>query len=238
MTNDNILVLFDIDGTLLHPGSGARQSLSQAIYEEIGQQLKIEPGFCAGKTDLLIISSLLDKAGCLVKEIQPLMKSVIKRYLELLETNYNVKKDAYMYEGARELIDELNEKSNVYLGLLTGNVEKGARIKLGPFGVNDLLPTGAFGEDGFVRTDLSKVAVNRAETEYGVKFLPHNISVIGDTVADIECGKVIDARSIAISQHFRNEEELIEANPDFLFTDLEDTENIIHAICDKIPRKD
>ena len=233
MISENILVLFDIDGTLLHPGSGARQSLSQAIHEEIGQQLKIEPGFCAGKTDLLIISSLLEKAGCLVQEIQPLMKSVIKRYLELLETNYNAKNDAYMYEGALELIEALNERPEVFLGLLTGNVEKGARIKLGPFGVNDLLPTGAFGEDGFVRTDLSRVAVNRAEAEYGVQFLPKNISVIGDTVADIKCGKVIDAKSIVVSQHLRNEEELIEANPDFLFTDLVNTENIVHAICDK-----
>ena len=233
MISENILVLFDIDGTLLHPGSGARQSLSQAIHEEIGQQLKIEPGFCAGKTDLLIISSLLEKAGCLVQEIQPLMKSVIKRYLELLETNYNAKNDAYMYEGALELIEALNERPEVFLGLLTGNVEKGARIKLGPFGVNDLLPTGAFGEDGFDRTDLSRVAVNRAEAEYGVQFLPHNISVIGDTVADIKCGKVIDAKSIVVSQHLRNEEELIEANPDFLFTDLVNTENIVHAICDK-----
>ena len=233
MISENILVLFDIDGTLLHPGSGARQSLSQAIHEEIGQQLKIEPGFCAGKTDLLIISSLLEKAGCLVQEIQPLMKSVIKRYLELLETNYNAKNDAYMYEGALELIEALNERPEVFLGLLTGNVEKGARIKLGPFGVNDLLPTGAFGEDGFDRTDLSRVAVNRAEAEYGVQFLPKNISVIGDTVADIKCGKVIDARSIVICQHFRNEEELIEENPDFLFTDLVNTENIVHAICDK-----
>ncbi|MCH7783493.1 haloacid dehalogenase-like hydrolase [candidate division KSB1 bacterium] len=233
MISENILVLFDIDGTLLHPGSGARQSLSQAIHEEIGQQLKIEPGFCAGKTDLLIISSLLEKAGCLVQEIQPLMKSVIKRYLELLETNYNAKNDAYMYEGALELIEALNERPEVFLGLLTGNVEKGARIKLGPFGVNDLLPTGAFGEDGFDRTDLSRVAVNRAEAEYGVQFLPKNISVIGDTVADIKCGKVIDAKSIVVSQHLRNEEELIEANPDFLFTDLVNTENIVHAICDK-----
>lgn len=233
MINDKILVLFDIDGTLLHPGAGARQSLSQAIHEDVGQEFKIEPGFCAGKTDLLIISSLLEKAGCILQEIQPLIKSVLKRYLELLETNYNAKKDAYLYEGVRELIDQLNENENVYLALLTGNVEKGARIKLEPFGINDFLPTGAFGEDGFVRTDLSRVAVNRAEVHYGVDFLPKNISVIGDTVADIMCGKIMDAKTIVVSQHFRNEEELIEANPDFLFTDFTNTENIVHAICGK-----
>lgn len=230
MNKNSILVLFDIDGTLLHPGSGARKSLSQALFEAVGQNFKIEPGFCAGKTDLLIVMDILKSGGFSEDEVHKVLDPVLDRYLELMETNYNAKKDAFVYDGVHSLISTLQNMPDVYLGLLTGNIERGARIKLEPFGLNEFLPTGAFGEDGFIRTDLSKVAVSRTESHYNVNFQPQNVVVIGDTIEDIKCGKVIQARTIAVSQHMRNDDELSGMNPDFIFRSFENKDAIIEAI--------
>jgi len=230
MNNENILALFDIDGTLLHPGTGARKSLSQAIFEETKQEFTLKPGDCAGKTDTIIITGLLTRAGCREKEIPLLLDSVIKRYIELMKENYNAEGDAYLYSGVHELIDKLQSLPNVHLGLLTGNIEEGARIKLEPFNLNDAFPTGAFGNDGFLRTDLPHIAVQRAEKYYAVKFSPRKVVVIGDTAEDIKCGKVIQARTIAVYRYLRNEEELKSMNPDYIFHGFDNTDEIINAI--------
>ncbi|MFC1553030.1 HAD family hydrolase [candidate division KSB1 bacterium] len=229
-TNENILVLFDIDGTILSPGAGARRSLSQALFEVIGTETKIKAGDCAGKTDPVIISNVLKIDGNVTGDFESILFRTKSRYLELLEQNYNKDGDAFLYTGVMEIIEKLNEMSGVYLALLTGNFEEGARIKLSPFGLNELFPTGAFGSDGFLRTELTPVAVKRSEELFNVKFAPNNIVVIGDTASDIECGKVINARTIGISQHLRNEDTLKAADPDFVFRGFENTDDVLKAI--------
>ena len=82
MKNEDILALFDIDGTLLHPGTGARKSLSQAIFEETKQEFTLKPGDCAGKTDPIIITGLLSRGGFTEKEI-PLLQDLINRIYNL-----------------------------------------------------------------------------------------------------------------------------------------------------------
>ncbi len=233
MSNDPVLALFDIDGTLLSSGKGARRSLSQALEEVIEKPIKIKKWELAGKTDPLIIASFLERAGCLMHELQQLMSMVKHRYIELLKTNYNVKNDAYLYKGMPELLETISENTNIHLGLLTGNYREGARIKLEPFHVNPIFPVGAFGEDGFLRTDLSRVAVVRAADYYGIEFSPENIVVIGDTPADVECGKVINARTIAISRRKSKFSELERARPDHIFVDTDDTKEIYSAIINK-----
>ena len=149
MDDQKILALFDIDGTILSSGIGARTALSQAIFEVIDKSFKIEPGMCAGKTDPLIVASFLEEAGCLTEELPKLLPMVKERYIELLRTQYNKKNDAFLYPGIPELLEKISEQTNIYLGLLTGNYEQGARIKLDPFHINPLFPIGAFGDDGF-----------------------------------------------------------------------------------------
>jgi len=230
MTNNSILALFDIDGTILSSGPGARKSLSQAIHEVAEQSFTIEPGDCAGKTDPLIIVTFLEKAGFPPEEYQMMLKMIKERYLELLIENFNANNDAYVYPGIEKLFEKISEHTHICLGLLTGNFEKGARIKLEPFQLNPALPVGAFGDDGFLRTDLSQIAVNRAEKYYDVQFDPQNIVVIGDTADDVACGKVLNARTIGISRRETTLETLKAANPDHLFIGSENTEKFIASI--------
>jgi len=230
MSEDPVLALFDIDGTILKSGVGARKSLSQAIEEIIEQPFKIEPEHCAGKTDPLIIANFLEEAGCLMQELQQLITMVKKRYLELLVVNYNKNKDAYLYPGVPELLENISEYTHVHLALLTGNFEKGARVKLEPFFLNPLFPVGAFGDDGFLRTDLSHVAVKRAEKYYQTNYKPENIVVIGDTADDVKCGKVIDARTICIVRRKTTMEKVRQMKPDHIFEDTENTDEFVKAI--------
>jgi phosphoglycolate phosphatase-like HAD superfamily hydrolase len=230
MTEPDILILFDIDGTLISPGKGAREALSQAIEEILEEPVRIDRGFCAGKTDPMIIANFLTKAGCMHEEFPLLLKMISKRYLELLEEKYTAHDDGFIYPGIPELLDELMMNGNIYLALLTGNLECGARIKLEPYGLNDYFPVGAFGDDGFMRTDLPRVALQRAESFYEIKFEPSNIVVFGDTADDVTCGKLLHARTIAIVRNPSLEDLVITSKPDHIFKNTEDTDSLIAAI--------
>jgi phosphoglycolate phosphatase-like HAD superfamily hydrolase len=159
-----------------------------------------------------------------------LLKSIQERYIELLKVNYNKTNDATLYPGIPEILERLAAEESIHLALLTGNIEEGARIKLSPFDLNKIFPVGAFGNDGFARTDLSHIAVNRAEDYYGISFDSKNIVVIGDTADDVECGKVINARSIAISRRPSTLDTLKASNPDHLFFGTEKVDQFIKAV--------
>jgi len=227
-----VLALFDIDGTILSSGAGARKSLSQAIHEITGTLFEIHPDDCAGKTDPLIITNFLRRAGFHPREFHGMLRTIRDRYVALLHVNYNKHNDAFLYPGIPEILHEIGGYSHVYLGLLTGNIEEGARIKLDPFRLNPMFPAGAFGNEGMQRTDLSRLAVESAEAHYNIRFEPARIVVIGDTADDVACGKVIHARSIAVSRRPATLERLKSSQPDYLFYGTEDTEGFVKAILD------
>ncbi len=224
------LLLFDIDGTILSPGKGAKKALRQAIEETLEEEIKIKPGFFAGKTDPMIISNFLTKAGCMHEEFPLLLKIISNRYIELLKDYYVPFEDGFVYKGIMEMIEEIMHHAELYLGLLTGNLEDGARIKLEPYGLNDYFHFGAFGNDGFMRTDLPPVALKRAQTFFGTKFDTNDVWVIGDTADDVMCGKVIHAKTIAIARNPMFEELINSANPDHVFYDTEDFEAVLSVI--------
>ena len=195
--------MFDIDGTLLHPGAGARRSLAHSIQDTIKKNISFEPGFFAGKTDILIVTDMLKNEGFPEADISSVRDDILDRYITYMNRYYNSEKDARLYPGVAELIKRLQETPYCHLGLLTGNIETGARIKLSPFELNDAFPVGAYGNDGYLRTELPEIAVKRAEEYYDVEYLPHNVVVIGDTIEDIKCGKIVgakDDRDITASQ--------------------------------------
>ncbi len=226
----NILVLFDIDGTLLHPSAGARRSMSQSFQDTLKKNISFEPGFFAGKTDILIVTDLLQKEGFSEADISSVRDDILDRYITYLNLYYNAKNDARLYPGVAALIKRLQATPYCHLGLLTGNIETGARIKLGPFELNEAFPVGAYGNDGYLRTELTEIAVQRAEEYYDVEYLPHNVVVIGDTIEDIKCGKIVGAKTIGISQHLKNEQELQTMNPDYVFTGFENSDELVDAI--------
>ncbi len=227
---DKKLVLFDIDGTLIYPGKGARIALKKSIYKNFGINVKVTYNNTAGKTDRWIVQDVLKEAGIEQNLIKNKMSDISADYLIFIKEEYNKNNDAKVFPGVKEILEELNRMENIYLGLITGNIEQGARIKLSPFDINKYFPFGAFGSDAIYREELVDIAVERAEQLYNNSFFGKNIVIIGDTVNDVLCGRKVGAKSIAIVNHSEFIEDIKKANPDFLFTGFKNVNKVIEAI--------
>lgn len=129
---------------------------------------------------------------------------------------------------------DLHGHPNVLLGLLTGNFEEGARIKLSVHGLNGYFDFGAFGENARQRSDLPQRALDAAEKKYGHKFIRKEIVIIGDTPNDIHCGRHLHVRTISVATGPFTLEQLQTEKPDFAFPDFKDKAKVIEAILDHL----
>jgi phosphoglycolate phosphatase len=134
--------------------------------------------------------------------------------------------------GVRELLDALTQRDDVYLALLTGNYEAGARLKLEYFDLWKYFPCGAFGDDAPHRNVLVPKALTRVEACGGPVFAAADAIVIGDTPLDVGCAAHVGARSLAVATGSHSVEELRAAGADVVLQDLGDTDQVLRVIAD------
>jgi phosphoglycolate phosphatase-like HAD superfamily hydrolase len=182
----------------------------------------------AGKTDLQIIREGLEKFDLLDRD--DLLHSLLDRYLAYLPTEVATSM-GHVKEGVKELLFNLQDLRGVYLGLLTGNVEAGARLKLNTFGLNRFFPVGAFGDDSENRNLLLPFAVKRLLDSESIEVNHEHCVVIGDTPSDVECAQVHGASSIAVATGTYSLEQLKKTTADLVLSDLSNTEQIVEWIC-------
>jgi phosphoglycolate phosphatase-like HAD superfamily hydrolase len=227
------LVLFDIDGTLLNSGGVGRASMQRALSEVFGS-----PGSPAyrydGKTDKQIVRDVMRMEGHSDDHIDSRMGTLIDLYLEGLKQGIESRKfNVRPLEGVVEILDALEARDDVVLGLLTGNVEKGARAKLTAAGIDpDRFRVNAFGSDHEHRPQLPAIAQRRAGEHLGVEVAGEKVIVIGDTPADIECGRELGARAIGVASGHYSVEELEKHDPYAVFPSLKDTQKVLRTILD------
>lgn len=225
------LVLFDIDGTILHSGGAGRDAMEHALTIFFGT-----PGDSAmrydGKTDKQIVREAMRGAGFSDADVDARMDDVVALYVASLpERLAEPSRGVGMYPGVAEIIDVVHRRSDAVLGLLTGNVEPGARLKLGAVGLDfDQFRVNAFGSDSEVRGDLPAIAHRRMEQEFGVVLEGRDVVVIGDTPADIACGRALGARTIAVATGWYSVGDLQAHAPYAVFADLSDTSAVLEAI--------
>jgi phosphoglycolate phosphatase-like HAD superfamily hydrolase len=216
------LILFDIDGTLVSLDGAGSRSLNRAMEE----LLQVTDGFrdidFGGKTDLQIIREGLGTLG--LADRDDLMHSLLDRYLVHLRAEVS-KGRGHVKNGVRELLATLQDLG-IYLGLLTGNAETGARLKLEPFGLNRYFPVGAFGSDSEDRNLLLPIAVQRLQESGSISVSYEHCVVIGDTPKDVECAHVHGASSIAVATGTFPLKELEKTAAELVIADLADTEKI------------
>ena len=217
-------ILFDIDGTLTDSAGAGRRALNQAMLEVTG----IEDGFrgvrFAGKTDRLIIREGLEKLG--LEAGDRMISLVASRYVASLRTEV-ARGGGHVKIGARDLIEGLHNTDGCILGLLTGNLEEGARIKLEPFGLNRYFSVGAYGDDGEDRNLLLPIALQRLRKQRGISLNANDCLVIGDTPKDVECARVHGALSIAVATGPYPLEVLQETGADLVVPDLSGTAQLL-----------
>ena len=226
------LVLFDIDGTLLLTEGAGRRAIVAALGQEVGDVRAFEGIRFDGKTDPQIVAEMLEAAGQAESRESERVRRLCHRYVGLLarELERPTARTTLM-PGVERLLDRLETRADVVLGLLTGNVVEGATLKLRSGGIDpDRFRVGAYGSDAAHRPALPEIAARRAEPLFGRIPRGAEVVIIGDTPADIHCGQGIAARAVAVATGGYSVIELVACGPHAVFEDLADTERVLEAI--------
>jgi len=216
------LVLFDIDGTLLTASGAGKRALDQALRDVYGTSGPIDGYDFRGGTDPQIIRDLLGRAGMGEPALAAGAAAAYRRSGALLASEIGDGQRVSVYPGVRALVETLAARDDVVVGLLTGNIEAGARIKLRPTGLWPHFRLGAYGSDDADRTRLPQVAAGRAEQLVGRVFRGPDTVIIGDTPRDIGCARAFGATAIAVATGWHSVEDLTAHRPDHVFVDLSD----------------
>lgn len=185
-----------------------------------------------GKTDRQIVRELMREHGHSDLDIDGRLEGLFELYLARLarELEDRVRPPAAC-AGVVEVLDALEARDNVTLGLLTGNVRQGAALKLAAVGIAiDRFRVNAFGSDEEHRPLLPAVAQRRARELLGLDVRGDRMVIVGDTPADIDCGRAIGARAVAVATGRYTVSDLAEHAPAALFADLTNTDAVVHAI--------
>ena len=220
------LVLFDIDGTLLDLHGAGRRAFALALEEAFGWADEIEYIQFAGATDLDVLDQVFRRhQGKLTPADAEHFFAIMPH--KLRETSADA--EVTIYPGAIELVAQLSDDPDITIGLVTGNIESCARIKLEKAGLHGHFQLGAFGHEHGDRREIAQLALSRAEAglspekKFGRKFL------IGDTPSDITAAHHIGATSIAVATGHYTQEMLTHAGARHALTTLEDARHIIFS---------
>ncbi len=221
------LLLFDIDGTLIHSARAGVESLRRALNERFRIDDDLADIEIAGRTDSGIVMNVLNKHK--IPATNENIASFLDTYVHFLSVELP-SRAGQVLPGVLELLEKLKTRPHLVLALLTGNVSRGAQLKLEHYGVWHFFEFGAFADDHHDRNQLGSFAQARARERHGSEFPAAQIDVIGDTPHDIECGKAIGARTVAIATGSWPRQQLAAHQPDFLFDDLSNVDEVIHIL--------
>jgi phosphoglycolate phosphatase len=223
------LVLFDIDGTLLTDRGASREAFGGALQAVYGYDGDLGRYDFSGRTDPQITYMVLGDAGLSREQIAAKMDELWEHYLAGLARNATPER-VRVLPGIDRLLRALAAREDVMLALLTGNIEPGARIKLGAAGLNHYFPFGAFGSDSMHREELPPIAIRRASEEGGHRFQGRDVVIIGDSIYDVRCGVPHDATTIAVASGKTSADRLRAENPHHFFESAERLDELLAAI--------
>ena len=222
------LVLFDIDGTLLTTNGNAVKAMLTAVRATYGVEAAWDSTAMNGKTELWIVHKLLGDAGIPRQQVTSQLPRMWGRYVEELKQRLT-RENITVFSGVSDLLRLLGSRNDMLVGLLTGNIEPSATVKLTTAGL-DGFALGAFGEHHEDRSALPSLAVEAAERIHGRRFHGGQITIIGDTPNDIACGKHLGVNAIAVATGRYSIEDLSGHAPARVFADLSDARAVLEAI--------
>ncbi len=222
------LILFDIDGTLVS-GGPAKRAFVDAMTTTYGTSGPLEDVSFAGKTDPQIARELLRAGGLDDEAIDRGLDLLWERYLANLESLLP-EDPVRVLPGVGALLDALAELDDVGVGLLTGNIQGGARLKLSSGGLWGHFTFGSYGSDHEERDELPAIAMGRARELYGSVVSAGLAVVVGDTPRDVQCGRVGGTRTVAVATGSYSTEDLAAADPDHLLGDLRATAEVLDLL--------
>jgi phosphoglycolate phosphatase len=218
--------LFDIDGTLLASGGAGKAALELALTEEFGIALRVQIPY-SGRTDRAIARDLLrcHEIDDTTENWQKLRTGYLARLPDSMHRHHG-----RVLPGILALLHELQRRGDIALGLLTGNVRAGARVKLGHYGLFEHFAFGGFGDLHIDRDDVAREALAQARTHLGPQMTPDRMWVIGDTPLDVRCARAIGAKVLAVATGLHSVDQLEEASPDLALRDLADSSSFLELL--------
>lgn len=224
------LILFDIDGTLICSNGAGREVMAASLRDVFGTTGPIETYPFGGKTDRQIITDLLTAAGFSRENIDLNLPAVYQLMVEKGRHLFPQRGMKPCY-GVAALLEELGQRNDVTLGLLTGNIADTAPLKLAAAGIAPCqFRLGAYGSDSMDRNDLPCIAMQRAANLTSFTYSGKNTIIIGDTPADILCARSGEATAVAVASGWTDALTLAQYQPDYLLNDLSDTTGVINIL--------
>ena len=228
--NSPKLLLFDIDGTLITGRGIPKKVFLQTVGKRYPNYPAEKDFRFSGLTDPVIVQKILEVSGAPDFDNHTLINEILNEFLDCLQKNMNKDNPPHLLSGVSELLEACHKIDECFLGLVTGNMERGAEIKLSAADLDHYFPVGAFGSDNYDRNLLPPLAVKRAEKFYNISFSKENIWIIGESIHDVRCAKANGLRCLAAAASTTTEEELHAEQPDAVLKDLSDLQKIMNIL--------
>ena len=226
-------LLFDVDGTLADTLGAGKAALSAAMTEVCGETGPVDDFDFHGRTDPEIVRGLLRSAGWADDDVDGTLPALWPAYLARLQTELDARAGrSRALDGVPVLLARVAADDRFACGLVTGNLEAGARLKLTAIGCAEWFGFGGYGSDAEERDLLPAVALARAAERFGSPFAPERSVVIGDTPADIRCARAAGARVLAVATGRHGADELAAHQPDAVFENLGDADRVLEFFLD------
>jgi phosphoglycolate phosphatase-like HAD superfamily hydrolase len=219
--------LFDIDGTLIWSARAGKDAVLDSLADVFGATADPDEVEFAGRTDRAIIADLFRLYG--IAWTPSNWQQFQQSYLRHLP-RYLQQRSGQVLGGVHELLGQLRQSVDMHVGLLTGNVQAGAREKLQHFQLWDYFAFGGYGDDHFSRDDVAREALQNAHRYLRIEGDQSDVWVIGDTPNDVRCGRAIGARVLAVATGNYASSELAASRPDVLLEDLSATSRVTELL--------
>lgn len=222
------LILFDVDGTLIKGSMVHLESPFVAIEKIFG--INIERWATQeGGTDKKDVMEIAKRNNINLSEVESKLEKIYNEMVRYFEENVDKDERVVLLPGVKELLKKLSEK-NYILGLLTGNVEEIAKIKMKKNGIDHFFEVGAFGGTTENRSELAPKAIKQTEKKFKIRIKKEDVIIVGDTPNDIKCAKDNGVKIIAVCTGRFKKEELEKLKPDYILDDLTDADKFLRIV--------
>lgn len=215
------LLLFDIDGTLITTGGAGVRALNRAFRQVAGIVNAMDGVRPHGKTDPAIVREVFNALGGSAPRRDSL-DEILAAYVEYLPEEVHRSQNYRVLPGILRFLQDFQSNPLLAFGLATGNVERGARIKLSRGDLNSFFAFGGFGSDAESRTELVRLAAEKGMRHAGVEVEPRDVFVIGDTPRDVDAGREAGFRTVGVATSDYSTDDLRAAEADIVLSNFEE----------------
>jgi phosphoglycolate phosphatase-like HAD superfamily hydrolase len=213
------LLLFDVDLTLVNTGGAGLRALDRACRKLLSVENAMDGVDPSGKTDPAIVREIFTRLR-LDTDAEPHIKSVLESYLFFLREEVRLSPKYHVLPGIVDILDQISARGDVMIGLATGNIEPGARVKLERGSLNSYFSFGGYGSDSEDRAGLVRKGVEHAVAKLGSPIVANDVFVIGDTPRDIDAGRAGGYKTVGVATGRYSTGDLVQAGATFVISDF------------------